>query len=101
MVGHFQQVKDGKVGFYEFYQFVPAGKSLLLRIKHFNADLTGWEEKAQTVDFPLVAVERDAVYFDGLTFRRAGEDGLEAFVVVEQRDGRKQEISFRFRRAKL
>ena len=99
MAGHFQQVNDGKLQFYELYQFVPAGNSLLMRIKHFNADLTAWEEKAVTVDFPLVAIERDAVYFDGLTMRKTADGGMEAFVVIEK-DGNR-EVHFRFRRARL
>lgn len=100
MAGHFQQVKDGKVQFYEIYQFVPAGESLVLRLKHFNADLTGWEEKDQAVEFPLVAIEDGALYFDGLTMRRVGEDGLESFVVIGEEDGEGRTVSFRFKRAK-
>lgn len=100
MAGHFQQVKDGKVSFYEIYHFVPKDGSLVMRIKHFNPDLTGWEEKGATVDFPLVAIEKGAAYFDGLTMRRVGEDGMESFVVIDHKDGRKQEAAFRFRRVR-
>lgn len=98
MSGHFQQVKDGKLSFYEIYHFVPKGGSLLMRIKHFNADLTGWEEKGESVEFPLVALTRDAVYFDGLTMRRDGEDGLHTFVIIDRGGGKKEEVAFRFRR---
>ena len=99
MIGHFQQVKDGKVQFYELYQFVPHGDSLRLRLKHFNADLTGWEEKEETVEFPLVAIEKDAVYFDGLTMRRTKDGGMEAFVIVSDGGGDAGEtVSFRFKR---
>jgi hypothetical protein len=99
MTGHFQQVKDGKVQFYELYQFVPNGDSLLLRLKHFNEDLTGWEEKDETVEFPLVAIEKEAVYFDGLTMRRTKDGGMESFVVISDGGGGKGEVvSFRFKR---
>jgi Domain of unknown function (DUF6265) len=98
MAGHFQQVKDGKLSFYEIYQFVPRGNSLVLRLKHFNADLSGWEEKGEAVEFPLVAIEDGAAYFDGLTMRRAGPDGMESFVVIDHKDGRKEEAAFRFKR---
>lgn len=101
MAGHFQQVKDGKIWFYELYQFAPAGNSLTLRLKHFNADLTGWEEKAKTVEFPLVAVEKDAVYFDGLTYRRTADGGLEGFVVIREDDGKTEEVAFRLKRKPL
>jgi hypothetical protein len=99
--GHFQQVVGGKIRFYEIYQIVPVGNSLVFRLKHFNADLTGWEEKDQTVEFPLVAIEKEAVYFDGLTMRLAGEGQLESAVSIKQRDGTVQTETFRFRRVKL
>jgi hypothetical protein len=99
MAGHFQQVSNGALQFYELCQFVPKDGSLMMRLKHFNADLTGWEEKGVTVDFPLVAIEKDAVYFDELTMRRVGEDGLETYVMIESA-GEVKEAVFRFKRAK-
>jgi hypothetical protein len=101
MAGHFQQVMDGKIFFYEIYTFAPKEGSLVLRLKHFNADLTGWEEKGVTVEFPLVAMEKDAAYFDGLTMRRTGPDAMESFVRIKQKDGTTKEAAFRFRRVKL
>ena len=99
MVGHFQQVVDGRVQFYEFYQFAPHGRSLLLRIKHFNADMSGWEERTESEDFPLVAIEDGAAYFDGVTFRKTGADTLESIVRVS-RGGVDDEIRFTFRRVR-
>lgn len=102
MAGHFQQVgADGRLKFYELYQFVPQGNSLVLRLKHFNADLTGWEEKDETVSFPLVAIETSAAYFNGLTFRRTADGGLESFVRVRGEDGKAGEMTFRYRRKVL
>ena len=99
MAGHFQQVSDEGLQFYEFYHFVPHNGSILLRIRHFHPDLTGWEERTETVDFPLVAIEEGALYFDGLTMRRNGPDGLETFVMATNRSGEQQEFGFTFRRA--
>ncbi len=98
MAGHFQQVSEKGVQFYEFYHFVPHEGSLMLRIKHFNSDLTGWEERTETVDFPLVAIEDRAVYFDGITFRQTAPDQMESFVLAGE-EGREQVIGFTFRRA--
>lgn len=100
MSGHFQQVNDGKLRFYELYAFVPVGNSLMLRLKHFNADFGGWEEKDKTVDFPLVAIEKAAVYFDGVTMRRIGADQMETKVLVSDK-GKESVATFRFRRVKL
>jgi hypothetical protein len=81
IVGTFRFVKDGKVVFYEIVTIVEAGPSLTMRLKHFNADLTGWEEKDKSVEFKLVAIEGTTAYFDGLTIRRTG-DRLESAVII-------------------
>ena len=74
MIGHFRIVGKAGPSMYELVQIREEGGSLVYRVKHFNPDLTGWEEKDKTVDFPLVAVEREALYFDGLTIKRTGPD---------------------------
>jgi hypothetical protein len=40
----------------------------MIRLKHFNPDMAGWEEKNQTVDFPFVAKEGDTLLFDEMAF---------------------------------
>jgi hypothetical protein len=82
MMGMFRLVRDGKVVFYEFLTLVEHEGSLLLKLKHFNPDLTGWEEKANFVTFRLLKTTPDAAYFGGLTFRRAGADRLEIFLAL-------------------
>ena len=93
--------EDGKggVAFYEILQIAEHGGSLVYRLKHFGADLAGWEEKAEVVAFPLVAIEGEALYFDGLTLRRDGQDGLISAVQVRRSDGSTAEYVFRYRRA--
>ena len=84
IMGMFRQMKpDGGLMFYEFYTIAEEGGSLILKIKHFNPDLTGWEEKAETVNFPLVAIEGTTAYFDGLTFSRQGRNGFASAVMIE------------------
>ena len=99
MPGIFVQT-DGKGGtmFSEYMQIAPDGESLVVRLKHFNADLTGWEEKDKTVNFPLVARSDTALYFNGLTYEREGDDRLTVAVRMRQADGSRSELVFRFRR---
>jgi hypothetical protein len=54
MMGSFKFVEDGKVKFYELELIIEENETLILRIKHFHANLKGWEEKDETVDFKLV-----------------------------------------------
>ncbi|HEU4651142.1 MAG TPA: DUF6265 family protein [Croceibacterium sp.] len=98
VAGHFvQQDGEGGVEFFEIMQIAEVDGSLVYRLKHFSNALAGWEEKDRYVSFPLVAIEPNAVYFDGLTLRRAG-DTLTSAVLVRQRDGSVEEYVFRYRR---
>lgn len=84
MMGMFRQTNaDGSLKFYEFYLFAEVEGSLELRIKHFSPDFAGWEEKDGYVAFPLVAVESQAVYFDGLTFKMTGPDEMRSAVMID------------------
>jgi hypothetical protein len=91
-------MRGDDVWFYEILSIAEVGGSLEYRLKHFNADLTGWEEKAEVRRFPLVAIENDAWYFDGLTIRRDGPDGMVGAVKVETKDGSRKEYVFRYKR---
>ena len=76
MVGLFRLVKDDGPAFYEIMILLMVDGRLTLRLKHFDAELRGWEEKDATIDFPLVDQENDRWYFDGLTIERRGEDRM-------------------------
>lgn len=87
MMGMFRQTKaDGSLWFYEFYTIAPKGDSIAMRIKHFNPDMSGWEEKDGFAEFPLVALEAGAAYFDGLTYALDGKKGLKAAVRIGDAD---------------
>ncbi|BBC71383.1 conserved hypothetical protein [Altererythrobacter sp. B11] len=100
MAGTFVQ-EDGKGGvmFYEFIQLAEDGGSLVMRLKHFGPDMTGWEEPAEFASFPLIAREGGNWYFDGLTLERQGPDVLRIAVRVREDDGSTSELLFPLRRA--
>jgi hypothetical protein len=75
MVGTFVQLSDGgEIQFTEHLYLMEVDGSLVLRLKHFNADLTGWEEKDGMVTFRLLDIEPCAAYFHALTLRCADAD---------------------------
>jgi len=99
MVGMFvQESAEGGIMFTEHMYLMEEEGSLVLKLKHFNADLTGWEDKEGMVTFPLIALEEGAAYFRSLTLRTDGEDGLLAAVRMKNRDGSTGELIFRFNR---
>lgn len=95
MMGMFRLAKEGKVVFYEFLTLVEEEGSLALKLKHFNPDLTGWEEKADSVKFRLLHIAPGLAQFSGLTFKRVGENTLEVFLAIRDRDGTVREEAFK------
>lgn len=98
MPGFFRAVRDGKVMFYEAWAVIERGGSLVLRLKHFSGDFTGWEDKDEVVEFPLVKLSAGAVHFDGLTYVLEDRDHLRSYVVVRETDGSTRELGFAFER---
>lgn len=100
MMGMFKLVKDDSVSFYEILTIVPTkDQSLVLRLKHFSSELKGWEEKDETLEFPLVSVTKNEARFEGLVFKRKDADHMEIRVKVSQGDGT-SELVFPCERAK-
>ena len=100
MMGMFRHLKQERIVFYEFLMFVEEKGSIVLKLKHFNPDFSGWEEKAAFVDFPLVSVEADAVHFDGLSFIRESADALRIYLLLrDSKTSQVREEVFRMRRA--
>jgi len=98
MMGMYRLIRDGKPAFYELCTIVEENGSLVLRLKHFNPDLKGWEEKDKTVDLPLVAVDKAAVHFEGMSFHPTGPTGLTVHLVIGQKDGGVREETFSYTR---
>ena len=80
MMASFRLVKDGKTVFYEIEIIRQLENSLVLQLKHFNNDLKGWETKDETVDFPLKAVYKNRLEFEGMSFIRIDDNRMDVLV---------------------
>ncbi len=83
MVGFFKLMGDEGVAFYEILLLSVEDGTLSLKVKHFNPDFTAWEEKADYVNFQLVAKDEDALHFGGLSFYRRDADNLDGYIVMK------------------
>jgi len=92
----FKLVVDNKVVFYEIGGIRQVDETLLMQLKHFHGDFKGWEEKDETQDFKLVKIEENKVYFDGLTFEKISDNEINVYVVIEEKDGKQQEVKFNY-----
>ena len=86
MVATFRMLENNSPVFYEMCMMAEEKQSVVYKVKHFNPDLTGWEEKNDYVTFPLVKLEKNAVYFRGLTMINR-TDSIEIYLAMRQKDG--------------
>lgn len=100
MQGMFRLVRDGRAQVYEQIVLVAVGDTVEMRLKHFDAQLKGWEQKDEFVAFPLVRHEPRAAYFAGLTYRLDDDGGLRVWLVTKGRDGAASEQEMLYRRAR-
>ena len=91
MVGLFKLFKDDQVAFYEILLLTVEDGALSLKVKHFSAEFTAWEEKEDFVEFRLVGVEENALHFGGLSFYRRGDDAMDGYIVMKNAEGIREE----------
>ena len=108
LMGMFRWLRGGKVRFFEIITLEPAGAGMVLRLKHFDPGLLGWEEKDQSVTFDLVALSGgDAVFYQHgtrktqwMVYRSDGAGGLAAYFEPEG-GAHAPEDEFRYQRQPL
>lgn len=101
MVGTYRLIKDGKPIFYEFVLIAEEKGSLVIRLKHFNPDLTGWEEKDKSVSFWFIKKDKSRMYFEGMTFEPKGRNALNIYLAIKNKDGSIVEETFSYKRVKI
>lgn len=97
MAGTFMLTNADSLVLYEMMALVEVNGSVVLWVKHFNPDFTGWEDKSDKVSFPLVRLAPDALYFSGLTFKRINADSMNVFLAMGN-GGKVREARLAYRR---
>lgn len=99
MMGMFRYTKDGRAVFYEFLLIEQTATGPVLRLKHFNPGLIGWEEKAEVFSYPLVELQPRRAAFERpdkqtrLTFD--GTSGKHLVVTLDQvKNGKRDSSTF-------
>ena len=98
MMGMFRQLKGGQLVFYEFLTLVERDGSVVLRLKHFHPDLTGWEEKAQVLEFPLISLTATQATFNAMTFTHETSDAFSVRLRLKDKSGSVREELFEYKR---
>ena len=79
MFGIFKQSQDAELVFTEFMEIVESEEGFILRLKHFNPDFSGWEEKDDSVVFKLTSVSENKAIFGGLSYEIVEPNALQVF----------------------
>lgn len=100
MMCTFKLVVDGEIKFYEICTIAEVDSSLVIRLKHFDKNLKGWEDKNGSIEFKLVKVTPKKIYFDGFTFEMISKNEMNIYVIIEDK-GKESEVKFNYKRVKL
>jgi hypothetical protein len=95
MIGTFRFWDNGKLVFSEFMNLIQESESISMKLKHFNPDLTGWEEKEEWTTFRLIELSENKVWFDGLTIERIDEEMVYQLDLTENGEKTLEELRFK------
>ena len=101
MFGIFKQSQDGELVFTELMEIVESDGSFILRLKHFNPDFSGWEEKDDNVTFNFTSVSNNKAVFGGLSYEIVGSNALQVKLNMREDDGSRVTETFNFKRSEL
>jgi hypothetical protein len=104
MIGMYREMSAGKTTFYEFLAIAQEETGVVMRMKHFDANLVGWEEKDRSVVFDVastskdeaIIVSRDQTKPIRLAYRRTSQTELTA-TLIRERDGKTLHDEFHYR----
>ena len=89
MMGMYRHFKsDGTMSFCEFWILNEKG----IRLKHFNPDLVGWEEKEDYITFEMVAFSPERIEMDGLIYERKSANEMQIQLKLKRGDREETEI---------
>ncbi|MEO1030973.1 MAG: DUF6265 family protein [Bacteroidota bacterium] len=101
MMCTFKLVINNKVKFYELVTMVEEEGTLIKRLRHFTPKLVGWEEKDKPLEFKLVRIEDNRVYFDGFTYEKVNDNQMNIYVVLGDGKGSNKEMKFVYTKEKM
>ncbi|MEM7484283.1 MAG: DUF6265 family protein [Bacteroidota bacterium] len=94
----FRHILEEKVNFYEIGHIREIDGTLVFELKHFNNDLTGWEEKNEVQSFKLVKVDENRVYFEGFTFEKIEENEINIYALIGGEEDKAEEVKFNYKK---
>ncbi|MFD1014552.1 DUF6265 family protein [Winogradskyella rapida] len=82
--------------FYEIEVIREVENSLMLQLKHFSSDLTGWKSIEETVNFPLKEITENKVTFEGMTFEKVSANEITIDVAIKNKNQTVDPVKFNY-----
>lgn len=98
MMGMFRFIKNGKPDFYEFCHLIENDGEVELRLKHFTANMVGWEEKEDFVSWKLLEVTPKKAVFEALTMELVADNELVMYLDIAYKADSVVTETFNFKR---
>jgi len=92
MIGMFRWAKKDGLWMTEMLSIVTEGDNIVLRIKHFDRAMVGWEGKDKPLTLPLVSQSDDESVFESpdkaerLTYQKSGSDTMDILLEVKGKE---------------
>ena len=99
MVGLFRHLNKGENNFYEIFSLYEDEGSITFRLKHFNPDMKGWEEKDDFVEFPFISADENKAVFEGLIYELTEPNTMLITLTLHSK-GKTWDEVFTFKRSK-
>ncbi|UCS95666.1 hypothetical protein KZP23_00500 [Echinicola marina] len=99
MMGVFRYIEEGKLIFTEYMAIAEEAGKINLKVKHFSANFSPWEEKDEWINFPLIKTEGQTAYFNGLTIQRVGDQMT--IKLSMKHDGKSSITTFEYKKVNL
>jgi len=91
IIGMFRLVVDDELQFTEHFILCEEEGKPLLKLRHFNADFTGWEEKDEYLTFPFVEMGERFLQLDGIRYELLDSDQLRVTLKIMNKGVEKTE----------
>lgn len=85
---------DGEINFYEFFLLDSTG----LKLRHFNPDMTAWEDKEEFLHFKLVEFTDKKIILKGLIYELIRPNEMKIYLDMKEEDGSVRTEVFTMRR---
>jgi len=99
MIGLYRHLNKGENNFYEIFSLYEDEGGITFRLKHFNPDMVGWEDKEDFVEFPFISVEEGKAVFNGLIYELTNPDTMIITLTLHNKEKTWDEV-FTFKRSK-